>query len=249
MKNQVRNKWQTIKSQVKRKATQAKNGAVSAFRTAKRNSSSAVQSLASNVESAMGRVKRAFEDAASRASSLASDIVDDAESAASQAQSAFNDAKEWAQDAADAAADAMSNSNGGGGGGGNTDGDNDGDGMVDNLGFASGGLVTDPVQGIVGEGQEHEAVLPLSELNSLLQSASQTGAQTAVEQMNLAEAAQYTGERGGTVTVTAEGGQRDGGGRGKRVHIENLYTEASTRREARGVRDELAKALDVENVR
>jgi hypothetical protein len=65
-------------------------------------------------------------------------------------------------------------------------------------GFATGGLVTDATQALIGEGRENEAVLPLSKLSNYLDTAYQTG-------VSMGSPTTSGGAGGSTVRLRVEG--------------------------------------------
>lgn len=82
--------------------------------------------------------------------------------------------------------------------------------------LAHGGLVTGPTRALIGEGREDEAVLPLSKLNTMVERAARTGAQTAT------------------------GGDTDGGGSSYEFHITiAANSEREGRLAGRGLTQEL----------
>lgn len=90
------------------------------------------------------------------------------------------------------------------------------------VGLQHGGIVTSPMTARIGE-QGPEAVIPMNRLDRMVT-------------QSMGQAMQQHGGGGG-------------GGPQKTVVVENLYTQASTRAQARQVKDELADALDAENIR
>ena len=79
------------------------------------------------------------------------------------------------------------------------EGKEDGDPLV---GLATGGIVTDPVSAVVGEGGESEAVLPLSRLSKYLDTAYEVGAHTAPSS---AQSGGQTSQSALTATLRVDG--------------------------------------------
>lgn len=171
-KDAVKDKMGAAKDAVKDSMGKAKDAVKDKMGKAKDAAVSAMGKMKDGLEDKLGKAEDAFRGAFDTIKGIAGSIKDKAQGAVDSARDALGKARDLAGDAADAASDAASAASDAASSAAGAARDAAGraaDAARDAIpGFATGGLVTGPTAAMIGEGQEDEAVLPLSKLQHML---------------------------------------------------------------------------------